>query len=121
MVIAICVLVVTLVFLLGAIGVLPLPLTTTVDTLDFHQEIPVAPWTYLAGTVAIPMSFLSFPYWSFASVKCFLDVVSIHQTDHARKLQGVYGLGGFLRISEEMRVLWSPPYFTRLLTATPIL
>ena len=28
--------------------------------------------------------------------------------------QGIYGLGGFLKASKELRILWSPPYFSRL-------
>eukprot|EP00438_Fugacium_kawagutii_P029407 Skav223388 [mRNA] locus=scaffold2634:402611:404898:- [translate_table: standard] len=45
---------------------------------------------------------------------CFLDVACIHQTDKELMTRGIYGLGGFLRQSEELRVLWSPPYLSRL-------
>ena len=45
---------------------------------------------------------------------CFLDVACIHQTDEELMARGVYGLGGFLRQSAELKVLWSPPYLTRL-------
>ncbi|CAE7030930.1 unnamed protein product [Symbiodinium natans] len=48
------------------------------------------------------------------SPTCFLDAVSIHQTDQGLMKQGVYGLGGFLKASKELRILWSAPYFSRL-------
>ncbi|CAE7807455.1 unnamed protein product [Symbiodinium sp. CCMP2592] len=40
--------------------------------------------------------------------------VSIHQTDPTLMERGIYGLGGFLKVSKELRVLWSPPYLSRL-------
>ena len=42
------------------------------------------------------------------------DVVSIHQRDDVLKERGIYGLGGFLKVSRELRVLWTTPYPTRL-------
>ncbi|CAE7477754.1 unnamed protein product [Symbiodinium sp. CCMP2456] len=103
-----------LVFVLGVFGALPLPMSLLVDVLGFQAPCAFAPWVFLTGTLAMPVFLLTFPYCSCASPKCFLDVVSIHQTDRALKMRGVYGLGGFLKVSEEMRVLWSPPYLTRL-------
>jgi len=44
----------------------------------------------------------------------FIDVASIHQEDQKLKERGVYGIAGFLRISKELRILWSAPYFSRL-------
>lgn len=51
---------------------------------------------------------------SLRSDICFLDVVSIHQTDPVLMERGIYGLAGFLRMSKELRVLWSPRYLSRL-------
>ena len=105
---------VMLVFLLGAFGVLPMTsLTWPVDVLDFKVFCPFAPWSYLTGTLTLQVSLFLYPYCSCKSPKCFLDVVSIHQTSKSAKMRGIYGLGGFLSISDEMRVLWSPPYLTR--------
>ena len=33
--------------------------------------------------------------------------------DHELMERGVYGIGGFLRISSELRILWSAPYLPR--------
>lgn len=46
-----------------------------------------------------------------------VQVVSIHQTDSALMERGIYGLGGFLKVAKELRVLWSPPYLSRLWSA----
>ena len=41
-------------------------------------------------------------------------MVSIDQADPHLTQRGVYGLGGFLALSSELRVLWGPPLFSRL-------
>ena len=105
---------VMLVLLLGALGMLPTTsLSWPVDILDFKTLCPFAPWSYVTGTLTLQLSLFLYPYCSCMSPKCFLDVVSIHQTNRRVKQRGIYGLGGFLSISHEMRVLWSPPYLTR--------
>ena len=43
----------------------------------------------------------------------FLDKLCISQTDPVKKEQGILGLGGFLRVSQRLIVLWSPRYFSR--------
>ena len=116
MAIANCAFFVALVFLLAASGTLPMTsLTWPVNVLGFKASCPFAPWTYITVTLTLHISLFLFPYCTCArySPRCFLDVVSIHQTDKTMKQRGVYGLGGFLSVSKEMRVLWSPPYLTR--------
>ncbi|CAE7942038.1 clpC [Symbiodinium necroappetens] len=49
-----------------------------------------------------------------ASKLCFLDVASINQADNNMKERGIFGLGGFLKVSQELRILWSRPYLSRL-------
>merc|ERR1740130_30394 len=44
----------------------------------------------------------------------FLDKVCIHQTDLEKKQKGIDGLGGFLKRSKNVLVLWDASYFTRL-------
>ena len=108
---------VVLVVILGVLGLLPTPFIYRMNILGFEASCPYAPWAYISGSLTMLISLLAFPYCDFAhqSPKCFLDVVSIHQTDPELTMRGVYGLGGFLRVSKEMRVLWSPPYLTRCL------
>ena len=75
------------------------------------------PWTFITSVIALPVLMVIIPYLPSFCRKpsmCFLDVVSIHQTDEELMHRGIYGLGGFLTQSEELWVLWSPPYFTRL-------
>lgn len=44
----------------------------------------------------------------------FLDKVCIHQTDDARKRQGIAAIGAFLVNSRQMLILWDTTYFYRL-------
>lgn len=41
-------------------------------------------------------------------------MVSIDQSDPEKIEEGIYGIGGFLSVSRELQVLWSPPYLSRL-------
>eukprot|EP00913_Durusdinium_trenchii_P021170 g19891.t1 len=61
----------------------------------------------LLGSVYVPNSVSR-------SEVCFLDVVSIHQTDAQLMERGIYGLGGFLKVAKDPELLWSPPYLSRL-------
>lgn len=139
-------------------------------------DIHVSFWPFLAGFFSTFLGLLLSPYVNrlFTTPKmCFLDLVSIHQTDQAGQWawcrwvemlfawflaliyrhcesqrerticfttfffeflahkiwvlpetwptleqelmeRGIYGLGGFLQVSKELRVLWSAPYLSRL-------
>ena len=41
---------------------------------------------------------------------CFVDVACIHQADYDLMRQGIQSIGGFLLVSRELRILWSPVY-----------
>ncbi len=77
----------------------------------------ISGWIFIFG---IPAAFLGLfgsvyiPNQISQSQICFLDVVSIHQTDAGLMERGIYGLGGFLKVAKELRVLWSRPYLSRL-------
>ena len=70
------------------------------------------PWGFVFGCVAtFAMLFL----WQSSS-KVFLDRICIHQKDIDRKRDGILSLGGFLKHSRSMLVLWDATYPTRLWT-----
>ena len=81
---------------------------------------PVGPWITMISLPASVFGFLLAIYWPegkscwSSSPMCFLDAVSINQADEHMMQRGVYGLGGFLKASKELRILWSPLYFERL-------
>lgn len=94
---------------------LPMPLRWVAGTLGFVTPTPFGPWMLITSFLSIILGIFLVPYLPCRkSEVCFLDVVCIHQTDHELMARGVYGLGGFLRKSAELRVLWSPPYLSRL-------
>ncbi|CAE7377424.1 GIP [Symbiodinium natans] len=97
------------------IDVLPAPLSFQADVADFAGECPLGPWCLIFSFVASLTGLVIAPYGrSCKDAMCFLDVASIHQTDTDLMERGVYGIGGFLSISKELRILWSPPYLSRL-------
>ena len=112
---------VVFVCLLHTTDSLPLPFDFTPQCPNFKVTVPYAPWTLLLTFFSSIIAMLSAPYlpegygaplvWDAV---CFLDAVSIHQTDSALMERGIYGLGGFLKVSKELRVLWSRPYLSRL-------
>jgi len=102
---------------LSLLGVLPSPWTfqTRVEGLDV--SIRFGPWILLASFLATLLGLPSAPYLPSTrreSDVCFVDVASIHQSDTDLMERGIYGIGGFLSISSELRVLWSAPYLSRL-------
>jgi len=101
---------------LRQMDVLPAPLSFQPDIVDFSDECPLGPWCLICSFVASLLGLVIAPYGAglCKDELCFLDVASIHQTDTDLMERGVYGIGGFLRISHELRILWSPPYLSRL-------
>ena len=70
------------------------------------------PWGFVLGLSA---TFCMLFVWQPRS-KVFLDRICIHQVNEDRKKQGILSLGGFLRRSRTMLVLWDATYPTRLWT-----
>ncbi|CAE7237461.1 unnamed protein product [Symbiodinium sp. CCMP2592] len=103
--------------LLTCLGLVPVISYTSFSYQGFTAECP---FSGLGLFVALPLSVLTFflaPYFPDIGKErqaCFLDVVSINQVDPEMMRQGIYGLGGFLNASEELRILYSAPYLTRL-------
>eukprot|EP00435_Cladocopium_sp_Y103_P054017 s338_g17.t1 len=98
--------------------VLPVPAETPVKIAGQHVvTLPTAPWTIISSMTFLILGFLVAPYLPLlgrASDTCFLDVACVCQSDRELTERAVYGLGGFLVRAHELRVLWSPPYLTRL-------
>lgn len=108
---------VTLAMVLCVHGFLPIGGTWHPDIMGFSAPSPLGGWVILASCLAPFMGiaiYLCLPESCTTSPTCFLDVVSIHQTDTELMERGIYGLGGFLKVSKQLRILWSPPYLTRL-------
>ena len=79
----------------------------------FEQEVHrFAPWGLIFGAFTALVALMSYR----PRGHIFLDRICIHQTDLERKRLGILSLGGFLRHSEEMLVLWDATYPSRLWT-----
>mmetsp|Transcript_21028 Transcript_21028/g.49340 ORF Transcript_21028/g.49340 Transcript_21028/m.49340 type:complete len:631 (-) Transcript_21028:259-2151(-) len=97
------------------------PFTFKASVLDFEGYCPLAPWMIVAGIVGTVFGFLSAPYFPFQKFgasssgdMCFVDIACIHQKDSDLKQRGIYSIGGFLKRARELRVLWTPPYLSRM-------
>ncbi|CAJ1389535.1 unnamed protein product [Effrenium voratum] len=93
---------------------LPMPFVLPVDMPEFSGDCPVGVWMLIFGFIAQLAGLALSPYLPHRRCDCFLDVVSINQHDPVQMQRGIYALGGFLSRSKELRILWSPPLFTRL-------
>eukprot|EP00435_Cladocopium_sp_Y103_P068989 s352_g32.t1 len=80
----------------------------------YQGTAPFSLWAVVGECTSV-LPFLLAPWMPFANQRfAFVDVASIHQVDESMKERGIYGLGGFLKASKELRILWSPPYLSRL-------
>jgi len=99
--------------------VLPMPFTHTANTLDFRGPCPLGFWAGLFGLLGTVFGALAAPhlpkcFCTFRAEHVFLDGVCINQADQLEKERGIYGIGGFLSVSQELKVLWSSPYLSSL-------
>ncbi|CAK9070900.1 unnamed protein product [Durusdinium trenchii] len=69
------------------------------------------PWGLIFG---ISLALGTLLLWRPARSRIFLDRICIHQTDLERKAAGICSIGGILKHSDTMLVLWDPTYPTRL-------
>jgi len=99
---------------LTATGVLDLPLEATINVAGTLQTVTFGPWTLIFGCVMMLVGFLASPFLPCQDRLCFLDVACIHQGDTELLERGIYGIGGFLSVSTELRVLYSRPYLSSL-------
>mmetsp|Transcript_62344 Transcript_62344/g.146342 ORF Transcript_62344/g.146342 Transcript_62344/m.146342 type:complete len:545 (+) Transcript_62344:85-1719(+) len=108
-------------WLIGAAMSVPLCLTETLPrfkgtrvVLDAEPEVPDGYWVLICSTLGAILGLLAFPYSRSRSDRCFLDFVSISQTDERLMQEGIDNIGTFLAATAELRVLWSEPYLTRI-------
>ncbi|CAE7331809.1 unnamed protein product [Symbiodinium natans] len=94
-------------------GILPQFRGTRV-VLDSEPEVPDGYWVLICSTAGAMLGLLAFPYLPSRSDRCFLDFVSISQTDERLMQEGIDNIGNFLAATGELRVLWSEPYLTRI-------
>ena len=96
------------------LGVLPTLYEWEFWGIRFREMISMGVWATLAGAFSSTGGLLLFPYMCGKDRRCFLDCICIDQTDKARMQEGIRNIGGFLQAAEELHVLWSEPYLTRL-------
>lgn len=108
-------------WLIGAAISFPLCLTgilpqfrSTRMVLESEPEVPDAYWVLICCAAGVMLGLLAFPYLPSRSDRCFLDFVSISQTDERLMQEGIDNIGNFLAATAELRVLWSEPYLTRI-------
>ncbi|CAK9003423.1 Uncharacterized protein SCF082_LOCUS7738 [Durusdinium trenchii] len=98
--------------------ILPLPFTFRTKPLNGEAEdFPVCCWISCASFLGLFLGLLASPYFPCLNGRpgdCFIDMVSIDQSDAEKIEDGIYGIGGFLSVSRELQVMWSPPYLKRL-------
>ena len=99
---------VCLAFCLCATRVLPMPFDYAPPLVNFSSTSKLGCWLICLSMAGSLSGLLLSPFLpsSFGS-SCFLDVVSVHQSDQQLNERGIYGIGGFLAVSREMQVLWS--------------
>ena len=91
----------------------PMTLVYSCTSLDFEGTCSSHLFAHYLGLVGTLIGLLAAPYLRCCDKMCFLDVVSINQTEEEKEV-GIYAIGGFLAVSAELIILWDRPYFSRL-------
>ncbi len=101
--------------LLCLTDVLPMPLRYFAQTATFTASCRTGPWIMVFGLVGTFTGLLLSPYRPGQQGDvCFIDAACIHQTNIDLMQRGIQGIGGFLLVARELRILWSSHYLTRL-------
>ena len=91
------------------LDILPLPHTRMLGEIP----CPTGPWVLTFSATGSALGLLLASLKDGKNEWCFIDKVSIHQTDPELKEEGIYGIGGALGCTKELRILWSAPYLSR--------
>ncbi|CAJ1399706.1 unnamed protein product [Effrenium voratum] len=94
---------------------LPLPLRLSPNTEAFSEVCALGPWSMILGFLGTALGFLLSPYLPRCkSDMCFIDAACVSQSNEALMTRGIRGIGGFLRVSKELRIVWTDLYLSRL-------
>eukprot|EP00438_Fugacium_kawagutii_P006384 Skav214717 [mRNA] locus=scaffold2250:201058:202488:+ [translate_table: standard] len=101
--------------LLYVADILPLPVLYNAPWEEFDKTCPMGPYATILTSIFGFSALLLSPYLAWGSKDdIFYDFACIHQTDDELRKRGIYGIGGWLAVTQELRILWSPLYLTRL-------
>ncbi|CAK9030956.1 unnamed protein product [Durusdinium trenchii] len=105
-----------LVFVLCLLDFLPLDWSYEAEALGDLVECHLGFWILALSMIASLLALLVSPYLPelWISEACFLDAASINQRDEHVKRRCIQNLAGFLRISTQLRILWTPEFTSRL-------
>ena len=84
---------------------------------DYQVDIPCGLWIFFVTFLSAVLGLFCAPYiasFSCRASRCFYDVACVNQVDPIQREHGIYGIGGFLALSQQLWILWSPPYLSRL-------
>lgn len=95
---------------LKSAGFLPGYEKPSIDHVGHHHHYEFSLWALGAGVLT---ACLTLVFWRSQS-SVFLDKVCINQADEHMKAEGILSIGGFLRSSKSLLVLWDPTYVQRL-------
>ena len=106
-----------LLMILYSFHVLPQFLLIRSSTVGYEVDISCGPWIFLVTFVSAICGLFCAPYIASCYCRtssCFYDAACVNQVDPIQRERGIYGIGGFLAISQQLLILWSPPYLSRL-------
>mmetsp|Transcript_68695 Transcript_68695/g.161595 ORF Transcript_68695/g.161595 Transcript_68695/m.161595 type:complete len:532 (-) Transcript_68695:32-1627(-) len=105
---------VSLALVLKVLHLVPVTWTVPMLVATTQYAVQISPVTIIFSGVFLVAGCGFSVLLPFRTQMCFLDVACIHQGGGALFRRGLYGLGGCLSVSKELRVLYSPPYLQSL-------
>eukprot|EP00438_Fugacium_kawagutii_P011988 Skav206719 [mRNA] locus=scaffold967:137519:138976:- [translate_table: standard] len=71
-------------------------------------------WTVIFSELALLLGICLSPYLPFRTHVCFFDAACIHQGQLEMFERGIYGIGGCLAVTKELRILYTSEYLSSL-------